>query len=132
MTAVTDRTSWMDAAACLQVGPEPFFEEVQGGTDPVQAKALCRACEARTDCLSWALQHQIRDGLFGGFTDRPRRRIARQHAAGKPLEDIIAGDDAKFYVQLEKAQDLAAAAAARKRNRARELTRERAALRKAS
>ncbi len=132
MTAITDRTGWMDDAVCLQVGPEPFFEEVQGGADPVQAKALCRSCVSRTACLAWALEHQIREGVFGGFTDRPRQRIGRAHRAGKPLEDAIAEDDAKFYARQEQAQEIALAAAARKRGRARELARERAALRRAS
>ncbi len=124
---------WMDAAACLEVGPDPFFEEVQGGAEPVQAKALCRSCDARVSCLSWAIEHQIRDGLFGGFTDRPRRRIARQHAAGTPLEDIIADDDAGFYARLEaqqaEADSLKAARLARKRNAERART---AALRSAA
>lgn len=107
MTAITDRTGWMDDAVCLQVGPEPFFEEVQGGADPVQAKALCRSCMSRTACLSWALEHSIRDGVFGGYTERPRLRIARLHRAGKPLEDIIAEDDAKFYARHEAEQEAA-------------------------
>lgn len=124
MTATAERLGWMDAAACLQVGPEPFFEESQGGADPVQAKALCRACEARTGCLSWALQHSIRDGLFGGFTDRPRRAIARRHARGVPLEDIIAEDDEKFYArheaELKQARIAKAARLARRRAQDRE------------
>lgn len=113
---MTSRTlDWMDDASCLQVGPDLFFEEVQGGADPVQAKALCRSCVSRTACLAWALEHQIRDGLFGGFTERPRLRIGRLHRAGKPLEDIIAEDDARFYVQAEKAQAVKDAALARRR-----------------
>ena len=124
MTAIADRAGWMDAAACLQVGPDPFFEEVKGGAEPVQAKALCRSCEARVDCLSWALEHGIRDGLFGGFTDRPRRKIGTRHRKGESLEDLIAEDDARFYARLEaqqaQAASLKAARLARRRIRERE------------
>jgi WhiB family redox-sensing transcriptional regulator len=110
VTSTIERLGWMDAAVCLQVGPDPFFTEddSQGGADPVEAKALCRSCESRAACLSWALERGIRDGVFGGFTDRPRRRIDREHRAGKPLEDIIAEDDAEFYARLEAEQAQAA------------------------
>lgn len=118
--AAADRLAWMDNAVCLEVGPDLFFEEVQGGADPVQAKALCRSCEARTACLSWALEEGIQDGVFGGFTLRNRRRIARQHKAGKPLDDLIAEDDAEFYARLDRSHELAVAAAERRKDRARQ------------
>lgn len=123
MTATADRLEWMDAAVCLEVGPDLFFEDVQGGADPVAAKALCWSCEARPDCLSWALEHGTRDGLFGGFTDRPRRVIARRVRAGESLEDIIAADDAAFYARTEAAAAAQLEADRRRRERNREQTR---------
>jgi hypothetical protein len=120
MTAVSDRMGWLDAALCLEVGPDLFFEEVQGGAEPAQAKALCRSCEARTACLSWALEARIQDGVFGGFTPRNRRRVARQHKAGKPLEDLIAEDDAEFYARMDRSHEIAVAAAERRKDRARQ------------
>lgn len=90
---------WLDKAVCVQVGGDLFFPEKGEYTD--QAKAMCRSCEARVSCLAWALKSGERAGIFGGFTERPRLAITRQHQAGKSLEDIIAEDDAAFYARVE-------------------------------
>jgi WhiB family redox-sensing transcriptional regulator len=90
---------WLDKAVCVQVGGDLFFPEKGEYTD--QAKAMCRSCEARVSCLAWALKSGERAGIFGGFTERPRLAITRQHRAGKSLEDIIAEDDAAFYARTE-------------------------------
>ena len=92
---------WQDKAVCAEVGTELFYPEL--GVLADDAKAVCRSCEVRVQCLAFALRNYDREGVFGGFTERPRRKIAREHAAGRSLEDIIAEDDAKFYARLEKA-----------------------------
>ena len=92
---------WMDRGLCLQVGPDPFFPPL--GALANDAKSVCRSCEVRVQCLDWALRNGDREGVFGGFTERPRRKIAREHRAGRPLEDIIAEDDARFYARLKVA-----------------------------
>jgi hypothetical protein len=92
---------WLDKAVCAQVGGDAFYVEV--GEDTEKAKAVCRGCEVRLPCLAYSLEIGDREGIFGGFSERVRRGIARQHKAGVPLEDIIAEDDARFYARLEKA-----------------------------
>ena len=90
---------WHDKALCTQVGGDIFYP--RKGDACEEAKALCRSCEARVPCLAYALQSRDGEGIFGGFTERARLKVARRYAAGESLEDIIAEDDAKFYARIE-------------------------------
>ena len=56
--------------------PEDFFPEKGGSTR--EAKKVCRACEVRTECLEYALQHDERFGIWGGLSERERRKLKRQ------------------------------------------------------
>jgi len=108
---------WVDRALCGQVDPELFFPpDYDHATD---ARAVCRGCESRLPCLRWALEH-FESGVWGGFTEKSRQAVGRQHRAGLPLEDIIAADDARHYAGTERSAELAAAAAERNRERQRE------------
>ena len=49
----------------------PWFE-----ADP--AKEICALCPVRTSCLEHALAVRERDGVWGGATERERRRLIRQ------------------------------------------------------
>jgi WhiB family redox-sensing transcriptional regulator len=117
------KLGWQDEALCQQVGGDLFYSEV--GEDTEKAKAVCRGCLVRLECLEYALEIGDKEGIFGGFSERPRRRIAREYQAGKSLEDIIAEDDARFYGRIERSAELAEATV--QRNRARERARYRAA-----
>jgi len=110
---------WTDRALCAEISGDFFYPEKGDGV--AAAKAVCRSCEVRLPCLEYALEIGDREGIFGGFTERTRLKIARDHRAGKPLEDIIAEDDAEYYARLEKSAGLAKAAA--RRHRARKQTR---------
>jgi WhiB family redox-sensing transcriptional regulator len=109
-----ERTS---KAICAEIDPDLFYPAK--GQDAGAAKAVCRSCEARLPCLELALSTGDREGIFGGFSDRPRREIARRVRAGESLEDIIAADDAAFYtrIEVEAANQLAADRRRRERNR---------------
>jgi len=43
-----------------------------------EAKAICEQCNVRTACLEHALAHREKEGVWGGCTERERRRIIRQ------------------------------------------------------
>ena len=58
--------------------PEAFFPEKGGSTR--EAKKICTGCEVRSECLSYALAHDERFGIWGGLSERERRRLKR--AAG--------------------------------------------------
>jgi len=67
--------SWQDQALCAQTDPEAFYPEKGGSTR--EAKRVCRSCEVRAECLEYALDHHERFGIWGGMSERERRRLER-------------------------------------------------------
>jgi WhiB family redox-sensing transcriptional regulator len=77
-----DRT-WQGQANCLGVDPDLFFPE--RGASTREAKGVCRGCEVREDCLEYALVNGEKFGIWGGLSERERRRIRRQRTlTGRP------------------------------------------------
>jgi len=70
-----DEASWQERALCAQTDPEAFFPEKGGSTR--EAKRICTGCEVRGECLEYALQHDERFGIWGGLSERERRRLKR-------------------------------------------------------
>jgi WhiB family redox-sensing transcriptional regulator len=68
--------NWRDHAACRGIDPELFYPvtDEEAGT----AKEICAVCQVRTACLEYALAARERDGVWGGATERERRRLIRQ------------------------------------------------------
>jgi WhiB family redox-sensing transcriptional regulator len=64
---------WEDSAACRGGDADVFF--ASGGTQEYRAKAVCRACPVRFECLAYALKHRVEHGVWGGLTDRERRKV---------------------------------------------------------
>ena len=67
--------AWQQHALCAQTDPEAFFPEKGGSTR--EAKAVCQACPVREDCLEYALANDERFGIWGGMSERERRRLRR-------------------------------------------------------
>jgi WhiB family redox-sensing transcriptional regulator len=74
----TEDESWQERALCAQTDPEAFFPEKGGSTR--EAKKICEVCPVREQCLAYALEHDERFGIWGGLSERERRRLKR--AAG--------------------------------------------------
>jgi WhiB family redox-sensing transcriptional regulator len=53
-----------------------FYPVTEEQTD--EAKSICRECPVREPCLEYALANRERDGVWGGATERERRRMIRQ------------------------------------------------------
>ena len=70
---------WQDSALCAQTDPEAFFPEKGGSTR--EAKKVCRSCDVRAECLEYALARDERFGIWGGLSERERRRLKREQAA---------------------------------------------------
>jgi WhiB family transcriptional regulator, redox-sensing transcriptional regulator len=70
-----DDRVWMLEARCLDADPEAFFPEKGGSTR--EAKRICAACPVREDCLDHALSNDERFGIWGGLSERERRRVKR-------------------------------------------------------
>jgi WhiB family redox-sensing transcriptional regulator len=68
-------SDWHDKALCAQTDPEAFFPEKGGSTR--EAKKICTGCEVRAECLAYALAHDERFGIWGGLSERERRRLKR-------------------------------------------------------
>lgn len=77
-TGVLEAPPWADDALCAQTDPEAFYPE-QGGSSR-DAKRVCLACPLRDDCLTYALAHGERHGIWGGLTAHERRRLTRTPA----------------------------------------------------
>lgn len=70
--------TWRKRAACRGIDVEIFFPETDDDADVEAAKAVCEECPVRQACLEHALAHREREGVWGGATERERRRILRQ------------------------------------------------------
>jgi len=68
--------AWQERALCAQTDPEAFFPEKGGSTR--EAKRVCLACEVRAECLEYALANDERFGIWGGLSERERRRVKKR------------------------------------------------------
>ncbi|MFV0316413.1 MAG: WhiB family transcriptional regulator [Microthrixaceae bacterium] len=73
--------SWQNFANCLGVDPDLFFPE--RGASTKEAKAVCKACVVREDCLEYALENSEKFGIWGGLSERERRRLRRARALAR-------------------------------------------------
>ena len=73
--AESEDNQWQDRALCAQTDPEAFFPEKGGSTR--EAKRICLGCEVKDRCLDYALAHDERFGIWGGLSERERRRLKR-------------------------------------------------------
>jgi WhiB family redox-sensing transcriptional regulator len=72
---------WQDYANCLGVDPDLFFPE--RGASTREAKEVCRGCVVREECLEYALVNGEKFGIWGGMSERERRRLRRQRALAR-------------------------------------------------
>ena len=68
--------SWRQRAACRGVDPDIFYPV--SDEEAEESKAICAECAVRQPCLEYAIANRERDGVWGGATERERRRIIRQ------------------------------------------------------
>ncbi len=71
-----DPLAWQSDALCAQTDPEAFFPEKGGSTR--DAKRICTGCEVRAQCLEYALANDERFGIWGGLSERERRKLRRR------------------------------------------------------
>ncbi|WP_346618553.1 WhiB family transcriptional regulator [Blastococcus montanus] len=67
---------WRLDALCAETDPEAFFPEKGGSTR--DAKRVCAGCPVRDECLEYALASDERFGIWGGLSERERRRVRLQ------------------------------------------------------
>lgn len=68
--------TWRYRGACRGLDPDIFYPVSDEEAGP--AKDVCASCTVRQQCLEFALANREREGVWGGATERERRRILRQ------------------------------------------------------
>jgi WhiB family redox-sensing transcriptional regulator len=69
---------WQTHARCAEVEPEIFFPE-RGGSSKA-ARMVCAQCSVRLECLEYALNNKEQFGIWGGTSERERRRLRKERA----------------------------------------------------
>ncbi len=69
-------TSWMSAGNCRNYPPAVFFPSDGVGVD--RARTICADCPVVDQCLEYALENRIEHGVWGGCSERERRRILKR------------------------------------------------------
>ena len=78
-------TEWMVEGNCRTESPAQFFPSDGVGVDA--ARRVCATCPVKEPCLEYALTQRIDHGVWGGASERERRRIlkSRRVAAAAPV-----------------------------------------------
>ena len=79
--AADEPVSWMDLARCTDTDPDLWFAEKGGSADTRLAKRICLTCEARLECLEYAMADPGLLGVWGGLTYLERQVLRREVAA---------------------------------------------------
>ena len=78
---LSEERTWQGKANCMGVDPDLFFPE--RGASTREAKEVCRGCVVREECLEYALANGEKFGIWGGLSERERRRIRRARALAR-------------------------------------------------
>lgn len=70
--------NWRQLARCRGVDPEIFYPVSDDDDAAHEAKEICAVCPVREPCLEFALTTREKNGVWGGLTERERRRVIRQ------------------------------------------------------
>jgi WhiB family redox-sensing transcriptional regulator len=70
--------SWRELARCRGVDPEVFYPVSDDDDAAEEAQSICALCPVREACLEYALTAREKEGVWGGLTERERRRVLRR------------------------------------------------------
>jgi WhiB family redox-sensing transcriptional regulator len=76
-------TDWMADGKCREMPPTFFFPS--DGLGVQAAQRICAGCPVAEECLEYALVHRIDHGVWGGRSERERRRILRRRRSTEPV-----------------------------------------------
>ena len=77
---VIHRPPWQLDALCAQVGGDLWHAEKGEKATARAAKRICAMCPVAEECLEYALAHKERWGIWGGYSERERRKLERRAA----------------------------------------------------
>jgi WhiB family redox-sensing transcriptional regulator len=79
---------WRKQANCLGVSLDTFFIESKDMSKVAikikEARKYCDNCAVQIECLNYAIDNSIKDGIYGGMAPKQRYRIKR----GRKLSEI--------------------------------------------
>lgn len=78
----SDGMAWRMLAACRYAPLEIFFPQKTGIANATEAKAVCRTCHVSDECLRYALEHDERHGVWGGLSEKERKKLRRARRRG--------------------------------------------------
>lgn len=81
------RLAWVSKALCRSADPDELFVS---GAAQKRAAMICRQCAVVKECLVEALDNQVEFGVWGGMTERQRRKLQRQHPEVESWSDYFA------------------------------------------
>ena len=81
-------TAWMASGACRMYPPATFFPSDGVGVD--RARRICAGCPVLDQCREHALEHRIEHGVWGGCSERERRRILTRRREAAEVERVRA------------------------------------------
>jgi WhiB family transcriptional regulator, redox-sensing transcriptional regulator len=84
---------WQSKAACLGADPDIFFPPQYAGRGANdRAKAICKPCEVREECLDDAMENGERMGVWGGMSERERRKLKKARRASPQSNSVTPPD----------------------------------------
>lgn len=86
---VNEVDDWTLLAKCRGMGDDLFPE----GAEQRKARVICQGCPVRAQCLAEALDNRIEWGIWGGMTERERRKILRERPDVPSWQSILVKDD---------------------------------------
>ena len=78
--------SWQDGANCKGANADLFFPE--RGASTRTAKGICRECNVRQECLEFAITTGEKFGIWGGMSERERRRVRRDRQVAASVRRV--------------------------------------------
>jgi WhiB family redox-sensing transcriptional regulator len=76
-------TEWMQRGLCREIPPAVFFPSDGVGVEA--ARRICATCPVKEPCLEYALAFRIDHGVWGGCSERERRRILKRRRVGAAI-----------------------------------------------
>lgn len=77
-------SNWMAQGLCAEKPPSLFFPSDGVGVDV--ARKICAECPVKLTCLEYALDNRIDHGVWGGTSERERRRLIKARQVAQPVE----------------------------------------------
>ncbi len=72
---------WMSGGKCRELSPSIFFPS--DGVGVQAAQKICAECPVAAECLQYALEERVDHGVWGGKSERERRRMLRRRRVGQ-------------------------------------------------